>query len=106
VIATKRLPDEELAAFRLKVRTDVPEGGCQQEISRAQFEYAVDDAAYGAGTMRLRDRVSGDFVHPKGPPEPANARSWSPEGRYLAYAEQNQVVIWKLCASWVCNFKK
>ena len=111
IIATETLESEQRDAFRLEVTIDARQGSSRVEISKAQFEYVREDAGSGRGIRKLRDTVSGEFVKSyndgwKARFEPAKSLSWSPRGRYSAYAEKDKVLIWKLCPYHVCDFRK
>ncbi len=83
----------------------------RMEISRAQFEHIREAVLSGRGIRKLRDNVSGEFVKSyndgwKANFEPVKSLSWNPGGRYSTYAEEDKVLIWKLCPSEECDFRK
>ena len=111
IIAAETLGDEPPGAFRLDVVIDPQTESCRIEMSPAEFEYVLDDVLYVEGIWKLKDNVSGDFVKSyndgwKAQFEPAKSLSWNPGGRYAVCAEQDRVLIWKLCAAQQCSFKK
>ena len=110
IIATEEFKSEQFDAFRLAINIDAREGSGRVEMSRAQFVSIREAVLPGRGIRKLRDNVSGEFVKSyndgwKANFEPAKSLSWNPEGRYSAYAEQDKVLIWKLCPSEACKFK-
>ena len=110
IIATEKVQMEQRDAFRLAINIDARDGPGRVEMSRAQFEYVREAVLPGRGIRKFRDNVSGEFVKSyndgwKANFEPAKSLSWNPEGRYSAYAEQDKVLIWKLCPREACDFK-
>lgn len=104
------LQGENLESFLLLVTVDEPGRTFDISLSMASLVYAGDGMG-GDGIWRLQDQISGRFVQAcndgyKARFEPAKSLSWNPSGRYSAYAEKNQVLIWKLCANSTCKFTR